>query len=385
RVQQGERAGAVIEKADGLQGQALKEEGAGGGGERLNALTKFWQAYVDRVTPVVARAQGAIDAWAKKAKEKLCGGGVSLLPGSTVRGSSVSIDIPHDYHEHNEYAQLNKAISQNIFQHHNGLPFFLGLFPGAIPMDIQQADDAKEHGHGKSGIDDVAHELTAHTVSFPAMYSADHKHNTPDAIALATSKSVWSTVGLTNDPGEIRSSPNQPAARLVNTSAMMEERTKKNGFTTSYPSTGGDTLSNFSFFPRVYAAGGEGKSGGCVAKPIIDAVARAAHAAVEPPVVTITTAILPEAFGGGGGMDQSIQQAASELTQAILPNFAAYLQTHPDFTAENLTRADVEAIVGKEKADEVFGRAPPSQHDAILTLLTQALRADIDSYRIQAN
>ena len=55
-------------------------------------------------------------------------------------------------------------------------------------MDIQQADDAKEHGHGKSGIDDVAHELTAHTVSFPAMYSADHKHNTPDAIALATSK-----------------------------------------------------------------------------------------------------------------------------------------------------------------------------------------------------
>ena len=84
-------------------------------------------------------------------------------------------------------------------------------------------------------------------------------------------------------------------------------------------------------------------------------------------------------------MDQSIQQAASELTQAILPNFAAYLQAHPDFTAENLARADVEAIVGKEKADEVFGRAPPSQHDAILTLLLKPSRADIDSYRIQAN
>ncbi|MEK7588011.1 MAG: hypothetical protein AAB457_04300, partial [Patescibacteria group bacterium] len=130
-----------------------------------------------------------------------------------------------------------------------------------------------------------------------------------------------------------------------------------------------------------------GGSGGCspAVRGAIQKIRDVLMVAVEPSVVTITTAILPEALGGGGGMDQSIQQAASELTQAILPNFAAYLQAHPDFTAENLTRADVEAIVGKEKADEVFGRAPPSQHDAILTLLTQALRADIDSYRIQAN
>ncbi|MEK7592930.1 MAG: hypothetical protein AAB508_06140, partial [Patescibacteria group bacterium] len=121
-------------------------------------------------------------------------------------------------------------------------------------MSIQKADDTQYHGHSESGVDDVAHDLTRHTDSFPAIYSANHKHNTPDATALAISNSVWSEVDLTSDPGEIRSNPNQPAERFINTSEMIDGRIK-NPFMYLYSTTQeSDVSDKISFVPKTFAS-----------------------------------------------------------------------------------------------------------------------------------
>ena len=148
------------------------------------------------------------------------------------------------------------------------------------------------------------------------------------------------------------------------------------------------------FVTPVFAAGEGG--GGCQSS-ILRLLARAPVQAARQIIAfwmthrrLPTRAELPQAFPSRGDAQEvqsapssgaAVGQAAHDLQTAILPNLAAYQQSNPDFVLENVTRADVEAMVGKEEADKIFGRAPPAGmtrevfESSVLSSLADTLRS----------
>lgn len=188
------------------------------------------------------------------------------LPGGAARGSGFVSDIPEkERDDAQESKKLHIPIHQEIFETHDLLLSRL-TFP-AKKFEVQNGNNSKEHTHGKSSIDDVAHKLSFDHMVLRDVSSARIKNSIPEANAFATSILVPITLSRASEPGDMRRSPNQPAARLVNTSLTIDGR--------------------LSFIRPVYAADGPVGGGGCTAKPVIHALAAVAKELVEPPAVTI--------------------------------------------------------------------------------------------------